>query len=428
MPKGMLLRVGIDRGCGGSLGPLFGDGSFEYIPIPEGKPTRGAPSYAHLMGRCGRPLSEFVRAPLRDAIPHNDPEFATYTYGDPTSNKRRQLLRLDRGDVLAFYAGLQPWNGEDVARLYIIGYLTVKAVHDVDAIERHALEALKFRLCNQAHFLRDPSDQGLVVVEGDPATSKLLERAVPLGDPTHSTLRDLDGEIGYDGSLLRATGHWIDDGVTLASFMRWVDKGPPSLVQSDDRLFSYVVANDKGFAPNPQDGTCTLACCKPRIRGTAKEGDWVLGTCPKAVGPARVTFLMRVNEVLSFDQYHRDEQWQKRRDNIYYRGPKGTFIQVPNHYHDKSDIPSDTKADRVLLGSIYWYFGEKHVPLPSELADEVYYPFIGDKPIDDPDVIRSVVDWAWSRFRLGAHGPPRDMTSSCGPRKNRAKKKSARCS
>ena len=31
-------------------------------------------------------------------------------------------------------------------------------------------------------------------------------------------------------------------------------------------LFSYVVATDSGFAPNPFFGLCTLACCKPAIR------------------------------------------------------------------------------------------------------------------------------------------------------------------
>lgn len=31
-------------------------------------------------------------------------------------------------------------------------------------------------------------------------------------------------------------------------------------------LYSYVVAHDFGFAPNPFDGLCTLATCKPDIR------------------------------------------------------------------------------------------------------------------------------------------------------------------
>src|SRR5712671_5339411 len=32
------------------------------------------------------------------------------------------------------------------------------------------------------------------------------------------------------------------------------------------RLYSYVVARDFGFAPNPFFGVCTLATCKPDIR------------------------------------------------------------------------------------------------------------------------------------------------------------------
>ena len=36
-------------------------------------------------------------------------------------------------------------------------------------------------------------------------------------------------------------------------------------------LYSYTVAADTGFAPNPFHGFCTLACCKPGIRRTAQE-------------------------------------------------------------------------------------------------------------------------------------------------------------
>ena len=34
----MLLRVGIDKGCGGALSPIFEGANFEYIPIPESDP------------------------------------------------------------------------------------------------------------------------------------------------------------------------------------------------------------------------------------------------------------------------------------------------------------------------------------------------------------------------------------------------------
>lgn len=31
-------------------------------------------------------------------------------------------------------------------------------------------------------------------------------------------------------------------------------------------VYEYVMTSDSGFAPNPFHGTCTLACCKPKIR------------------------------------------------------------------------------------------------------------------------------------------------------------------
>ncbi len=33
--KAVMLRIGIDSGCGGIQGPLFHDGSFEFIPVPK---------------------------------------------------------------------------------------------------------------------------------------------------------------------------------------------------------------------------------------------------------------------------------------------------------------------------------------------------------------------------------------------------------
>ena len=47
------------------------------------------------------------------------------------------------------------------------------------------------------------------------------------------------------------------------------------------KIHSYVIDHDLGFAPNPFYGVCTLAACKPRIRGHAKIGDYVIGTGSK---------------------------------------------------------------------------------------------------------------------------------------------------
>ena len=73
------------------------------------------------------------------------------------------------------------------------------------------------------------------------------------------------------------------------------------------RLYSYIVANDTGFAPNPFHGYCTLATCKPRIRKTARVGDWIVGTGSKRNGKAGyAVYAMRVTEIMTFDEYWSD--------------------------------------------------------------------------------------------------------------------------
>ena len=93
------------------------------------------------------------------------------------------------------------------------------------------------------------------------------------------------------------------------------------------KLYSYVVAHDHGFAPNPYHEYCTLACCKPRIRGDANIGDYVIGTASIAKGKddCHVVYAMRVTEVLSFDQYWSDKRFQIKKprfdgDEVLHRG------------------------------------------------------------------------------------------------------------
>ena len=120
----LLLRVGMDSGFGG-LGPLFPDGTFEYVPIPDAPSRVSVRSlfFRDILARSGGSVARFVPAKHKEDPAHYDPEFETFTYGDPTKNKRRQLLRLGRGDMLVFYAGLRPPEAPRGSKLYIIGYL-----------------------------------------------------------------------------------------------------------------------------------------------------------------------------------------------------------------------------------------------------------------------------------------------------------------
>jgi hypothetical protein len=112
-------------------GPLLDDeGSFEFIPIDASRDAEG-PTYGNTMGvKKRKPLIEYFpqsrKATMRDRPIHNDPEFESWTYGDPTMPKQG-LRELCAGDFLVLYCGLRGWKAcNEPEALYIIGYFVVK--------------------------------------------------------------------------------------------------------------------------------------------------------------------------------------------------------------------------------------------------------------------------------------------------------------
>lgn len=175
--KVALLRVGIDAGSGGMQGPLFEDGSFDFVPIPDGFgiDTR---TYGNTLGRRGNllldyfPKSRHARMALQSM--HYDPEFTTFTYGDPTSPKAG-LRHLKEGDILAFYAGLQGWGFNSPPGLYLIGFFEVAEAGLATEFSDHSLFAENFHVRHQAVF--EKQKPRLVLVRGG-VGSRLLKKAV----------------------------------------------------------------------------------------------------------------------------------------------------------------------------------------------------------------------------------------------------------
>lgn len=129
----VLLRVGIDSDCGGIQGPLFEDGTFEFVCIPD-RNQASVHTYGNMLGRTGKPLVGFFPESRRKLMAvqtvHVDPEWETFTYGDPTTPKR-SLRDLTLGDFLVFYCGLQKWDAdggwtpEHRPALYLAGFFEV---------------------------------------------------------------------------------------------------------------------------------------------------------------------------------------------------------------------------------------------------------------------------------------------------------------
>jgi hypothetical protein len=228
--NGLLLRIGIDRGTGGCLAPIYEDRSFEFIPIPEYRATSESRVYANMVGRTSKRIVDFVPEKIKFSHPHYDPEFDTFTYGDPTKTKRNQLSKLSPGDILIFYVGLRPIDGKDKSQLFVIGYFDIEEVYDFKKIQKSDYDSVFKKFPNNAHskiYLRlkelkvEYSDNNLIIVKGKSKSSRLFTKALPIGDYKGNMLEELEDIFGYKGSLQRAVGHWIKDEYILKT-KKWL--------------------------------------------------------------------------------------------------------------------------------------------------------------------------------------------------------------
>lgn len=420
----LLLRVGVDSNTGEAHGPLFEDNLFDYIPIPEGSSTDETRTYDDLVSRSGGNLTKYVPH-LANENPHFDPEFETYTYGDPSSNKRSQLTRLTPDDLLIFYASLSPRDIDIGPRLYAIGYFTVEEVYDLEELEPSERAEVFEELPNNAHVKRTSltpdsphRDRFPAIVKGRPEESQLFEKARPLGDSNRDVLPWIADIIGFDGDLTRAGVARVLDETNHAAIKTWLAEGSQVLIDENVHLRSYVVDSDTGFAPNVTGGYCTLATCKPRIRRNADVGEWIIGTPSRSDGEARLTYLARVDEAMTYDEYYRDGRFEMKKpendpsgDNIYYERD-GLIVQddATTHHTDQKNRERDLGANRVLISETFWYFGGNEVLVPEALRHEVIRGYKSDSrrlhEKKDRDAIWKIVQWCSLRFDQGVHGDP----------------------
>lgn len=151
------------------------------------------------------------------------------------------------------------------------------------------------------------------------------------------------------------------------------------------KLYSYIVARDFGFAPNSFYGFCTLATCKPKIRGGASVGDWIVGTGAKSRYDlaGHLIYAMQVSEILDFETYWNDPRFRLKRpdlngslkvlygDNIYHRVGK-RWVQADSHHsleHGRPNVANiawDTGVDRVLVANRFLYWGASAPTIPKQ--------------------------------------------------------------
>jgi hypothetical protein len=189
------------------------------------------------------------------------------------------------------------------------------------------------------------------------------------------------------------------------------------------KYYSYVIPRDYGFAPNPYFGYCTLATCKPRIRKSARIGDWIA-----AYGGAstevhkKLVVLMNVDEILTFDQYWNDKRFVKKipvfnrsmscmyGDNIYHHIGKNWTQELSHHSMadgsiNYSNLNRDTKADRVLVATQFYYFGNNAIEIPKEF-EELIGSGRNHKNFYDEKIINKFINFMNDNFEKGINGVP----------------------
>jgi hypothetical protein len=225
----VLLRVGVDSGCGGIQGPLLKDGSFDFVCIPDNKRV-SVHTYGNMIGRDGTAHVSYFpkshRTIMAKQTVHVDPEWETFTYGDPTPPKR-SLRSLMPGDFLVFYCGLQEWNadkgwnGKRRPALYLVGYFEVAIAGMAGDFEKRVLTTdfgKNFHVRYPTVFKQQKDD--LVLVKGG-AGSRMLQKAHRISaegkDRTGKPLKVLSpamqkvfGNFGGHVSIQRSPPRWVE--------------------------------------------------------------------------------------------------------------------------------------------------------------------------------------------------------------------------
>lgn len=180
------INVGANTNAPGFRGPVFADGRFAFVPIPESESTREpVPTYGDLAPHLPVEIPE----DLRETSVHLDPEFSeyplgeAYTYGDPHGVKARPLSDLAAGDHAFFYATLDAASDDPPAwqapewGAYLVGQFRLARDPITDYAGLGADERALF--ASNAHVKRETMDAA-VLLRGDPDASRLYDRAVPL--------------------------------------------------------------------------------------------------------------------------------------------------------------------------------------------------------------------------------------------------------
>lgn len=177
---------------GGWKSPIFPNGTFEFIPIPEDKEDcRYTSNTYSTIKCCNNPeltLSNYIdEEEYHNYAVHNDPEFETYTYGDIMTPRASNLSKIKPNDVLLFLARLYKFKEDEgftdnKGNFYFIGYFTIEKnkLFDNWKIDRYSKEFDKWK--DNAHIIKFKNGrmEKFRILKGIPEKSFRFKKALKI--------------------------------------------------------------------------------------------------------------------------------------------------------------------------------------------------------------------------------------------------------
>ena len=143
------------------------------------------------------------------------------------------------------------------------------------------------------------------------------------------------------------------------------------------RLYVYKLTTDNGGAPHVKHRLLSLAICKPSIRRTAQQNDWLFGFGGDALGE-RLIYIARVTTRLTDGLYYVDPKYRGRADRIYRRDGDRFVLRSHARYHKQGDqITRDLgrwpqyRDANVLVSRDFRYWGKSGTTSYQGLLPEI---------------------------------------------------------
>ena len=163
----------------------------------------------------------------------------------------------------------------------------------------------------------------------------------------------------------------------------------------ENSIFIYKLTTDNGGAPCVKNGLLSLCICKPRIRQSAKKGDWIIGMGGKSVADlkGRLIYIAEVTDVIDNGAYYKMDRYTNRPDCIY-RWENSQYRWKSNAmYHSAQDLSHDLGVapdyERAvcLTSDNFLYFGNNSEP-SIEFIRDIYDEVPRDYKVNHDEEVR----------------------------------------